>query len=110
MGVHTLYDSEEGQAVMFCSTSGWAFGPVFKDEHAKEVPEDCEMLDARALIDIFLFWLQEKNPREMADTELEQHYSTFMTARRNGMYSKLSGDGCAFCGSDVGHHHQCPKG
>jgi hypothetical protein len=110
MGVHTLYDSEEGQAVMFCSTSGWAFGPVFKDENAKGVPDDCEMADARQLVDLFLEWLQEREPREMEDKELEHYYGTFMGARQDGMYPKLSGDGCEFCGNDISHHEHCPKG
>ena len=92
---------------MFCSTTGWAFGPVFKDEHAQEVPEDCEMLDGRDLVDLFLEWLA-KDPRGLSDKKLEEAYGIFVNARRDGMYPKLSGEGCKICGSEISHHEHCP--
>lgn len=36
MSVCILEDRESGQAVFYCSTSGWAFGPVFEDAEQAE--------------------------------------------------------------------------
>lgn len=108
MGVHTLYDPEEGNAVMYCSTSGWAFGPVFHDEHAKEVPEDCEMLDARDLCEAFQEWLGT-DARKVDQKDLEEAYGIFLAARQDGMYPKFNGEGCSICGRDIGHHDRCSR-
>ena len=62
MGVRILQGAEPGsaytQAVLYCSTSDWAFGPVFygDDEH-----------DAFDRAHMFCKWLNEtghKDPRE----------------------------------------------
>ncbi len=108
MGVHTIYDSESGRAAMYCSTAEWAFGPVFRDEDASEVPDDCEMLDARQLCDLFQEWLCH-DARKVDHKNLGKAYGLFMKARRNGMYPKLCGEGCACCGRDIGHHDNCTE-
>lgn len=67
MGVRIL--SDEDNAVLYCSTSDWAFGPVFycEDEH-----------DAHERAEAFLRWLdKEKNldPRYPHSSQLESLYS-----------------------------------
>ncbi len=56
MGVHILTDNEEGVSCLYCSTSGWAFGPVF---YSDEDPQE------------FLDWLGDEDPRRFKDQELE---------------------------------------
>ncbi len=41
MSVHVLYDQFKRKSVMFCSTDGMAFGPVFDGEDAIEFCEWC---------------------------------------------------------------------
>ena len=53
MGVRIL-ESTEGEAVLYCSTSDWAFGPVFPD--AEQAEAFLEFID--------------KDPRSMTDKEL----------------------------------------
>jgi hypothetical protein len=36
MGVRELYDADENASVMYCSTSGLAFGPVFEGRAATD--------------------------------------------------------------------------
>lgn len=64
MGVHTLIDRKNNQAAMFCSTSDWAFGPVFSDSDTH---------DAADRVDSFLRFLKI-DPRILDETELEQKY------------------------------------
>jgi hypothetical protein len=79
MGVHILTDGE--QAAFFCSTSDWAFGPVFRDDGTHDEVERAEA---------FLRWLRktpwkkeyefagigdQTDPREMSDAGLERAYS-----------------------------------
>ena len=108
MSIETLYDSDACKGVMFCNTTGWAFGPVIHDESASDVPDDCEMLDARSISDVFQQWLGKDARKADRDNELEEAYGIFLAARRDGMYPKLSGEGCAICGNDIGHHTHCP--
>lgn len=61
MGIHVLEDRESGQAVFFCSTSDWAFGPVMPSpEHARA----------------FLKWLAS-DPRHFSDGELGLRWCDF---------------------------------
>lgn len=62
MGVRILYDdSSVGQACLYCSTSGWAFGPVFMDgDHALGDRSGLDRAQA------FLAWLDTYTP-EPAD-------------------------------------------
>ena len=55
MGVKILTDKDEGISCLYCSTSGWAFGPIFYED---EDPQD------------FLDWLKE-DPRHFTDKVLE---------------------------------------
>lgn len=65
MGVHTLIDRKNNQAAMFCSTTDWAFGPVFNDSDDH---------DAADRVDSFLRFLRV-DPRTLADNELESKYA-----------------------------------
>ena len=52
-------------AVMYCSTTDWAFGPVFYD---------CEEHSAHERVESFMRWLVV-DPRSLPDNLLEQKYS-----------------------------------
>ena len=108
MGVHTLYDPEQEKAAMFCSVTGAAFGPTFDDESPEKIPEDCEMLDAHQLCDLFQKWLG-RDARQVEPKDLEEAKGIFLSARQNGMYPKLNDEGCKHCGNDLGHHKICPE-
>jgi hypothetical protein len=77
MGVRVAYDSQHQVGVMYCSTTGIAFGPVFESVNARQEIED------------FLAWLKENedpvswavavskdgdgtDPRHYDDGELER--------------------------------------
>lgn len=62
MGVRILGDYK--RAVMYCSTTDWAFGPVFSDDDEH---------DADERIHAFLRWLKV-DPRTFEDAELESKY------------------------------------
>ena len=57
MSVHILYDMSKRQSVMFCSTTGRAFGPTFSDDSAAE----------------FVDWMidQDRDPRDMGANTLD---------------------------------------
>jgi hypothetical protein len=57
MSVHVLYDQPKRKSVMFCSTTGEAFGPVFDNEDAAD----------------FVDWMiaQERDPRDMGKNTLD---------------------------------------
>jgi hypothetical protein len=66
MGVRIL---EGGAgAAMYCSTTDWAFGPVFSDSDTH---------DAGERIEAFLRWLKSE-PRRLTDAELEAKYSEWL--------------------------------
>jgi hypothetical protein len=72
MGVHILSDDGRrdypgSSAVLYCSTTDWAFGPVFSgdDDH-----------DASERAEAFCRWLRI-DPRTLTDTELEAKYSAW---------------------------------
>ena len=48
MGVRILHDADDNSAVLYCSTTEWAFGPLF---HAGELHDEVERAEA------FLRWL-----------------------------------------------------
>lgn len=55
MGVRILKQEDDGYSCMYCSTTMWAFGPIFyKDENIED----------------FLLWLQT-DPRPLTNEELE---------------------------------------
>ena len=74
MGVRIIHGDD--MAVMYCSTTDWAFGPAFydTDEH-----------DAAERVECFLRWLKKNgrlpsgirydDPRQFTDFELESKYT-----------------------------------
>lgn len=73
MGVRTLRGDD--QACMYCSTTDWAFGPVFSDDGNHGAEERIES---------FLRWfarngntgpLHYSDPRQLTDSELESKYT-----------------------------------
>lgn len=65
MGVRILHDARADEAVLFCSTSGWAFGPVFSEHEGHSADERAES---------FLRWLVI-DPRSLDQTDLERKHS-----------------------------------
>ena len=57
------------QEVLYCSTTGWAFGAVFDEDEAQP----------------FIDWLQEtlgKDARDFVDSDLERQVSIFRAGRQ----------------------------
>lgn len=64
MGVRILQgDGTYDGAVLYCSTTMWAFGPVFEDREQAQA---------------FLDWLDPTDPRRLSDAELEAKYGDFL--------------------------------
>jgi hypothetical protein len=62
MGCHIL-EGKEGNAVFYCSTTGWAFGPLMGNADEAEA---------------FLKYLAPMDPRNLKDSELEGQYADFV--------------------------------
>jgi len=82
MGVRILSDRENDMACLYCSTTDFAFGPVFSDDGRHDANERAEM---------FLRWLStstqqfEMHPiasgrdaRSLTDAGLERAYSAWL--------------------------------
>ncbi len=69
MGVRILKDRYDDLAVLFCSTSEWAFGPVFYKNAERNY-------SASELAKKFLSWLG-RDPREYTDDKLRTKYLEF---------------------------------
>ena len=65
MGVRILSDRDSDQAALFCSTTEWAFGPIFHDDGDHDADERAEA---------FCRWLGAREPRRMTDAELRAAY------------------------------------
>jgi hypothetical protein len=85
MGCHIAHDRTHNIAVLYCSTTDWAFGPVFTDD-------DHHYADERA--EAFVRWLREtdawptferepiqtgrRDPRDLTDVGLQSAYSAWL--------------------------------
>lgn len=87
MGVRVLYAAEDRNAVLYCSTTAWAFGPMFRDDAER---------DGRERAEAFLRWLRDYapsksdlnasgrvlgykgDPRALHDEALERAYTTWL--------------------------------
>ena len=67
MGVRVLYGNQH--AALYCSTSEWAFGPVFYDTPTYDA-------EARAMS--FLRWLGARDARQFTDKALNDLYSQWL--------------------------------
>ena len=68
MAAHILANSKDDQAVLYCSTTDWAFGPVFQS-----LPD----LSASEMAQAFIDWLPQ-DPRHYQDHVLESKYNKFL--------------------------------
>lgn len=69
MGVRIIEATGEGDsrgACLYCSTTMWAFGPIFEDADTAQA---------------FLDWIKPTDPRVMNDNELELKYLDFLAFR-----------------------------
>lgn len=75
MGCRLLYDGDYGGAVLFCSTTDWAFGPVF---------QDADDHDGQERAHAFVRWLRNTAPwasYEREPLETGRHDPRELTAR-----------------------------
>jgi hypothetical protein len=86
MGCRIAHDTDSKIAILYCSTTDWAFGPVFADDDDHDADERAEA---------FLRWLATGpetwrgydkeplqfghfDPRELTDTGLEAAYADWL--------------------------------
>ena len=83
MGCHIAHDRDNDIAIMYCSTTGWAFGPTFHDgEDGRDAVERVEAF-LRWLNDTDKWWTYERetllsgqrDPRQLTERGLERAYS-----------------------------------
>ena len=77
MSIRILRNAEDTRAALYCSTTDWAFGPVFGEYH-EDWPGG-ERLDASEVALEFIGWLL-LDAREYKDANLEAKYHEFMAA------------------------------
>lgn len=94
MGCRILYDATQGLAVLYCSTTDVAFGPVF---YEGEIGDDTDA-DARA--EAFLRWLKV-DPRSMDESALLASYSRWL-AQEAEQDAREHPPSCPHCGEPVG--------
>lgn len=76
MGVRILTDKYDETAVLYCSTSDWAFGPVFYKDDFKIDDQKYVCINASTFAETFLKWLG-RDPRIIDDISLEEKYHEF---------------------------------
>ena len=82
MGVHIAHDRDKDVAILYCSTTDWAFGPVFTDEDGHDADERAEaFLRWLATTDRWSTYEQEpfsdsrrQDPRRLNDKGLSAAY------------------------------------
>ena len=90
MSVEIMRDEKNGQQIMFCNTTDWAFGPVFHDNESAEG---------------FLAWLRV-DPRSLTEAELSRKVADWRAAPPTWECEdcdtklKAPADSCPECGSD----------
>lgn len=91
MGCRILVDEESAAAVFYCSTTGWAFGPV--------MDEGVEFAER------FLKYLHPRDPRALTDPDLAHQYAEFQTFDTEHCHDcgepndyKCKHDNCKGCG------------
>jgi hypothetical protein len=75
MSVEVLHDQDRNLAVLFCNTSDWAFGPLFRAE------DGGSCLDAAESAEVFLAWLKPIDPRSLSDDKLEGKYLSWISRK-----------------------------
>jgi hypothetical protein len=77
MGVKILGDYDT--ACMYCSTTDWAFGPIFTEDKGH---------DADERVHAFLDWLPE-DPRHYSESELESKYNEWLVQEESQWTAKV---------------------
>ncbi len=82
MSVRVL--SDDDQTCLYCSTSMWAFGPIFRSR--QEAEDFLAWFQTTPLLDdLKITWIGERHdPRSLTDNQLEIAYSRWLTARPLG--------------------------
>jgi len=95
MGVRVINDSTEDLAALYCSTSMWAFGPVFHpDGHT----------DAGAAALCFLDWWDGEgfmDPRTVEDIDVEKRQLLWLNAVVGGTWTGEAQGECRLCHGDL---------
>ena len=110
MGCRIIHDERGGMAVLYCSTSDWAFGPVFQEDSHH---------DAYARAESFLRWIEttptwanyEKaimtmgrhDPRELTERGVERAYSDWLVQEAEQWQCESSM--CEICGDPTVNGH-----
>ena len=95
MGVRVITDTSEGMAVLYCSTSMWAFGPVFHDDGHTD-PGTAALC--------FLHWWDDQgfmDPRTVEDHDLEQRQLLWLGAVVGGEWKGNADGECKLCHGDL---------
>jgi hypothetical protein len=85
MGVRILYDRSAGHAALYCSTSDWAFGPVFIEDDTASAADQAE---------VFTDWLTQ-DARRYTDSELSAKYAEWLGLAK--CWDHLSVQPCERC-------------
>jgi hypothetical protein len=67
MGVRIVHDGDN--AALYCSTTEWAFGPLFSSDDNHDAEERAQA---------FCRWLGGREPRRMSDQELAHAYGEWL--------------------------------
>lgn len=74
-----MEEKEEGRAVLYCSTTGWAFGPVFRS--SDEAERFLTWLRETPNQEKTLLGLSKSDPRSYDEPVLERLYWNFRTEK-----------------------------
>ena len=81
MGVRALEEYDGGRVVLYCSTTDWAFGPVFESKaHAQSLLtwlRECPQPHT-----FHLGWNSGADPRNFLSCELEKAYSIWLSVTK----------------------------
>lgn len=86
MGVRVMFDDTENYAIIYCSTTMWAFGPIFyEDEHN----------DADEIAEEFLEYAHTKGirVRTLCDNELSNLHAEFLKVRKEAQDATYAEEG-----------------
>lgn len=76
MGCRILEEREDGRAVLYCSTTGWAVGPVFRSY--EQAQKFLDWLRDTPNEEKTVLGLSKSDPRNYTESVLERLYSRFL--------------------------------
>lgn len=93
MGIRILHDARADEAALCCSTSCWAFGPVFSSNGYRSAQERAEAFmrwfDAHPMDRAWLFG--RKDIRQLAENEVASVYGVWL-AQEEEQYAREERD------------------